>query len=857
MRSKILTGLMLTVLFTWLYAGDLFFSEYIEGSSNNKAIEIYNPTGSIVDLSQYTIKQSNNGYGWGSYSGGVDTRYSLPLSGTLAPGDVYVVYNSAATNADFLRVGDLGLAYNGTANGCVGCNVPSFNGDDALGLFKGEVLIDVIGIPTVDPGTGWAVAGTANGTYDHTLVRKPTVLTGNTNWESSAGTNADNSEWIVYPKDTLTYLGAHVVVSGKNVPPIAKAGSDQTVWLNSEVTLDGSGSTDPDGHIVSYAWSQLSGPTVTLVNPNQAIASFSAPSQETNLSFVLTVVDDSSATGKDTVNIAVIAFKNVFISEYVEGTSNNKYIELYNADDSPVDLAAAGFEVKTAFNGSNSYTASFSSWGGATIPAKGIVVLANASATLYTGDKIVVPSSNYTMNFNGNDAVGLFLKGTLVDIIGYPNRIDTILNNRTMRRRGDVLRGNLTYTPSEWIEYGVDDISGLGTHSANPYAPTITNVTISPDFIQSNNEITITADVVPVVGNIASVKVFYGTNGVLVNQSDLWLETGNQWVGTIPPQSGNYALEYKIVATDDSGNSGESPIQHALIADTQPLDISTIHANISQYDGKIVTIRGIVTIGAGVLRTDRTSAYIQDNSGRGLNLYDLTLYSDIQRGDELVVVGYVDLYYTTVEVTDFKYKKLSQGNALPAAQTVTVAEASSSNWEGTLIQLNGVVVANVASGTTAQNISVVMGTDTIIIRIPNSTGIAVNSILVGNSYWFKGVGTKYSTTFQVLVGYAVDIWPATAIKEKPPVTAVFELKPLYPNPFNATASIHWQLDRDGFYELAVYNLLGQKVAVVSQGFATAGKYHKLWDAGDLPTGIYFLQLISQQRRQTQKIILMK
>lgn len=58
-------------------------------------------------------------------------------------------------------------------------------------------LIDVIGTIGTDPGTGWAVAGTANATVDRRLTRKSTICSPNTSWTSSAGTNTTNSEWIV------------------------------------------------------------------------------------------------------------------------------------------------------------------------------------------------------------------------------------------------------------------------------------------------------------------------------------------------------------------------------------------------------------------------------------------------------------------------------------------------------------------------------------------------------------------------------------------------------------------------------------------------------------------------------------
>ncbi|KAF5084684.1 Lamin Tail Domain protein [anaerobic digester metagenome] len=203
------------------FTGDLFFSEYIEGSSNNKAFEIYNPNGTAVDLTKYKVKLSNNGAGFGIPSGQTveDTRYVLPLTGTLAAGEVLVVANASAIQA-ILDKADVTLAYNSTANGCDGCNVVSFNGDDALGLFKDDVLIDVVGEgvhdDTNNPIDGWDVAGTTLATKDYTLVRKSSVTEGTTTWNESAGTDADNSQWIVYPKDNVDYLGTHNVVLPSN-----------------------------------------------------------------------------------------------------------------------------------------------------------------------------------------------------------------------------------------------------------------------------------------------------------------------------------------------------------------------------------------------------------------------------------------------------------------------------------------------------------------------------------------------------------------------------------------------------------------------------------------------------------------
>ena len=58
--------------------------------------------------------------------------------------------------------------------------------------------------------SGWSVAGVNNATKDHTLVRKSTVTSGNAgDWNTSAGTNEDDSEWVVLDKDDWSYIGSH------------------------------------------------------------------------------------------------------------------------------------------------------------------------------------------------------------------------------------------------------------------------------------------------------------------------------------------------------------------------------------------------------------------------------------------------------------------------------------------------------------------------------------------------------------------------------------------------------------------------------------------------------------------------
>jgi hypothetical protein len=186
---------------TWTFTTigqDLFISEYLEGSSNNKALEIANTTGSDVDLSQYEIWRANSTGGVVDWN--VVSKYSL--SGTLPNNSVYVICNANAMDSIKVRSDVVGGALDG---------VTYYNGDDAVAIAKNIegnwVLIDAVGIEGPDPGTAWSVAGVANATAEHTLLRKSYINQGSIDWTVTAGTNAFNSEWKVFPQNYYENLG--------------------------------------------------------------------------------------------------------------------------------------------------------------------------------------------------------------------------------------------------------------------------------------------------------------------------------------------------------------------------------------------------------------------------------------------------------------------------------------------------------------------------------------------------------------------------------------------------------------------------------------------------------------------------
>lgn len=195
------TLLFLGMLVSTAYAQDcsqIFISEYVEGWSNNRAIEIYNPTNETVILSEYFIARFSNG------SGSATEANAVQLTGSIPPHDVYVAvldkrdpFGSGQEEPiwDSLEVRGDGF-YSAVYNTS---NAFYFNGNDAVMLAKGTLsgtlseyvtyangfqIIDIFGKIGEDPGEAWTtIAPYNNGigvgvTMDHSLIRKSTVLKG-------------------------------------------------------------------------------------------------------------------------------------------------------------------------------------------------------------------------------------------------------------------------------------------------------------------------------------------------------------------------------------------------------------------------------------------------------------------------------------------------------------------------------------------------------------------------------------------------------------------------------------------------------------------------------------------------------
>jgi uncharacterized protein len=233
---------------------ELFLSEYIEGSSNNKALEIFNGTGAPVVLTgHYDVQMC--------FNGNPTCTLTIPLTGTVANGDVFVLAQSAA-NATILAQAD---QTNGSG---------WFNGDDAVLLRKDGAVVDSIGQLGFDPGTEWGTGLTS--TADNTLRRKETIEAGDTN---ATDTFDPSVEWNGFATDTFGDLGTHLGVSLGCDPltVVAGFGGSSTVTAS-----------DVNGTVTTIALDSISGDpspgTITLTDLTPASAPGGSATAKLNVS---------------------------------------------------------------------------------------------------------------------------------------------------------------------------------------------------------------------------------------------------------------------------------------------------------------------------------------------------------------------------------------------------------------------------------------------------------------------------------------------------------------------------------------------------------------------------------------------
>ena len=391
--------------------------------------------------------------------------------------------------------------------------------------------------------------------------------------------------------------------------------------------------------------------------------------------------------------------------------------------------------------------------------------------------------------------------------------------------------------------------------------PDITGLSLSPGSPTTEDilsfEVTVTDD-----EGVAAVllKYEFQSEDISVPMSEI---STSVYTAQIGPLGVSGSLIYSVIAEDISGlKDSTSKVAVSISEPPEDMDIASLLDDLDSFIGQTIEIDGVVTVPAGRLRTNFTEAFLQDESGRGIILYNSQLDTSFTRGDSVLVVAEVDDFDGKPELIYSSITVLKQNASVPVEE-ISISEFNTLRYGYTFVQIWGKIISRSDPfGTnTGANISIQDASGEVsTVRIWNSTNILFNEdmqlinneldslLQVGNVVQIAGIGGEYSGASQIQPAYASDI-----IEKLEGQTGNFDATlSVSPYPFvpqiGEVIKYSYSFPSDARIKLRVFDTAGRLITTLYDEYRGISFYKEAsWNGRDnlnrlVPSGAYLIHL---------------
>ncbi|GAB1468548.1 hypothetical protein MASR2M64_12800 [Candidatus Cloacimonadota bacterium] len=646
------------------------------------------------------------------------------------------------------------------------------------------------------------------------------TITGSTNYEVSTDNSSFGaSKTVAYSSATLANTTIYVrlktglAIGTYNSQTVSNAGGGATT---KNVTCSGEVTTPP-------APSAPTATAATSVAANSFTATWGAASGATG--YRLDVYTKTAGTNAT----------DLFISEYYEGSSGtNKAIEIYNGTGSTVDLTA--YSLRKQANGANAFGGDLPLTG--TLANGSVYIVAHSSSSAAILDLADQTFGGSPVDFNGNDAVALYKSGVQIDVVGIVDQVAPWGENMTLVRKATVNSPTTSFSFNDWDTTTPEVTTNLKSHTMSGGS--------TKTFVSGyNNKDVSNVTTYDITGLDPSTTYYYvvrayNTYGTSVSSDEITATTTSAPAydyptGTGVPVTGGATITF----TQGYANNSEgtpTPVPNANFTPNVQLVVTLIGAGpwnitVATEDDWVVYRRGstwtsFANSGSSVSFevTATKDEVIEIKTGNGDNPLPVVLSSFTA---VLNAQNYVNIMWVTqteTSLTGFYVYRSDDNDVANAAQISALINPTNTSQQ-----------------------QVYLFTDDTLTE-------------AGTYYYWLQIAEMDGTS--AFSHPTVIYFDNTSQPGTPPPPSVTELKKIYPNPFNPTATISYGLAKAADVTINIYNARGQIVRTFNEG-TKAADYHRLvWNGkdnngSDCSTGIYYINMQAGKDSFTRKAVLMK